>query len=966
MPGMGQSLLNTAESVMYGLRNIFALLTLAATLVVSFGGTSLLGLRPVENPCPDARESELPLPTSTSDSSYQVLLYPFIQNRVYAALGWCVDKGVRDTGPFVKDNYYGTHPAVRIYYSPKMMYWLTGDPSFRGGSESLPWRDPREGPVPDGAMIVKEMFKPPAARYDGLSDAELERILLDLDLDSLSNGWTVMVKDAAGAKDGWYWGEVSNGSTPDSEDFPFKYPSSGFGQYCIRCHAAAEQEHTFSALRNVAGLPDDPVTFLVDSSWRDDVAPEEKPFLSEHDRDLATKAESQPLVEANEAFLNYFSSISRVPYDSVRAFPGETYDRVVAGPGGAAQFLSSDQCMMCHSGDSGPFGPVMFLKTGEGFGKGINISPYGEWRWSPMGLAGRDPIFHAQLESEVAMLRKEFAARPDLRDSLVKATVSTCLSCHGVMGKRQLVIDRKNSLANFELDWIYETNRTKSGFRYGALARDGISCAVCHHIRGEESGLEAFLMNSVTGQFKVGRPDELSGPFEDIVTFPMDNALGVVPKHDAYLQSSRLCGSCHTINLPIVDRIADEKTQLDLAEKNPAFKPYAHGIEQATYLEWLNSEYQNEVDPWNPATAKSCQDCHMPTGFHSASIRIDTLRTKIADFEDQDYPEADHRAPLDSIRVRFRNEGFARHRLQGLNLYLVSMFDQFNDVLGVRKSDYMSGSPGLPLAIDEFVRQARERTAELDVKASMRKNGELAATVTVANKTGHRFPSGVGFRRAFIELLVLENRGGRERVLWGSGRTNSVGVLVDGKGNPLATESFGDGASQPHYQTITRESQVQVYEELARDATGKITTSFLHRVETIKDNRLLPKGWSEKGPDSNLYSRIKDWIDATHPEGAASHDPDYADGKGTDIVSYVVRLPAGTDPNEVSVRATLYYQSIPPYYLQQRFEDVPEGPEGDARRRLYYLASNLHVRGTSIEDWKLALVRETVKVEVPR
>ena len=30
----------------------------------------------------------------------------------------------------------------------------------------------------------------------------------------------------------------------------------------------------------------------------------------------------------------------------------------------------------------------------------VNISPYGEWRASPMGLAGRDPVFYAQLESE--------------------------------------------------------------------------------------------------------------------------------------------------------------------------------------------------------------------------------------------------------------------------------------------------------------------------------------------------------------------------------------------------------------------------------------------------------------------------------------------------------------------------------------------------------------------------------------
>jgi hypothetical protein len=32
-----------------------------------------------------------------------------------------------------------------------------------------------------------------------------------------------------------------------------------------------------------------------------------------------------------------------------------------------------------------------------------NLSPYGEWSASLMGLAGRDPVFQAQLESEKAL-----------------------------------------------------------------------------------------------------------------------------------------------------------------------------------------------------------------------------------------------------------------------------------------------------------------------------------------------------------------------------------------------------------------------------------------------------------------------------------------------------------------------------------------------------------------------------------
>ena len=43
----------------------------------------------------------------------------------------------------------------------------------------------------------------------------------------------------------------------------------------------------------------------------------------------------------------------------------------------------------------------------------VNLSPYGEWRASPMGLAGRDPIFFAQLQSETNNLPR--ADRPASR-----------------------------------------------------------------------------------------------------------------------------------------------------------------------------------------------------------------------------------------------------------------------------------------------------------------------------------------------------------------------------------------------------------------------------------------------------------------------------------------------------------------------------------------------------------------------
>ena len=104
----------------------------------------------------------------------------------------------------------------------------------------------------------------------------------------------------------------------------------------------------------------------------------------------------------------------------------------------------------------------------------------------------------------------------------------------------------------------------------------------------------------------------------------------------------------------------------------------------------------------------------------------------------------------------------------------------------------------------------------------------------------------------------------------------------------------------------------------------------------MKDNRLLPAGWSPTGPDPSLNG---EFLEATFPKGEAERDPDYRDGKGSDTVTYRIQLPPDVDPKNVSVQARLFYQSIPPYYLNDRFTAA----KGDATRRLYYLTSNVNL-----------------------
>src|SRR5882672_6501607 len=65
------------------------------------------------------QRGSLPLPGSMAAADYERRLFEFLNREQYKKLGWLRDKRVRDTGPYLNGVYYGTHLAVRIYYSPE-------------------------------------------------------------------------------------------------------------------------------------------------------------------------------------------------------------------------------------------------------------------------------------------------------------------------------------------------------------------------------------------------------------------------------------------------------------------------------------------------------------------------------------------------------------------------------------------------------------------------------------------------------------------------------------------------------------------------------------------------------------------------------------------------------------------------------------------------------------------------------
>ena len=895
------------------------------------------------DPCPPGRQQPMPdalrlpavLPPGEPTAIEQKML-AYLQTYDYRKLGWCVDKYVRDTGPYVHGEYYGTHPAVRIYYSPEMMGWL------RGGRRGVPR---------DGAVMIKEQYSPtPAARYAGLHDDQLQ-----------PKDWTVMIRRSRASRDGWFWAEVF---TPGMKFGGTQYPNAGFGLYCLRCHGSANDATTFASLSNIKGFPGDPITFKVDDSWR--TPPPSASAATARAAAASPSPQSEPEHEKNRAHPAIVSHAAPVP---IQTFPAEPLDDRGSNPHSlhAPQYMTSSQCMGCHSAASGiPAGPLMWLTPPPSSTPppspppgpmGVNVSEYGEWRWSPMGLAGRDPIFFSQLEGELGYI----ASIPDgriagtnpsrTRATLKQQVVDTCMRCHGVMGKRTNDIEHGPN-AHFDANWVFQANPAAPQFHLGGLARDGISCTVCHHIKQtkEEAASLAFVLkNRSTGLFSVNGSDELHGPFKNdtIAAHPMNESLGSKPVFNEITTSARLCTSCHSINLPVVDK--PDKI-------HPITQSMVHDVEQNTYVEWVNSRFQTDYKPL--AGAKSCQDCHMPASVDNDRLNVheNTVRTQIALVQDQTYPQSDHRAPLDGIEVRYREKGFRRHELLGLNAFLLRTFQRNSDALGVRLNDYMSGSStDLDDAIGNVVRHARHDTARLDVTSRVA-NGTLLANVGVLNLTGHRFPSGVGFRRAWIELKVADPDG---NVVWASGMTNANGEIVDGTdlAKVLPTEYFSRGADgkqryQRHFderRPVERTDQVQIFEELVQDHAGDLTMSFIRRDHHLKDNRLLPQGWRRNGvPGLPLP---KNWLDATHPEGEyVDTDPHYHDGKGRAVVAYRIPLRTALDPSRLHVEATLWYQAWEPFFRRERTSGT-----GPAATRLRVLLDNLQLENTAMKDWKLKI-----------
>jgi hypothetical protein len=318
-------------------------------------------------------------------------------------------------------------------------------------------------------------------------------------------------------------------------------------------------------------------------------------------------------------------------------------------------------------------------------------------------------------------------------------------------------------------------------------------------------------------------------------------------------------------------------------------------------------------------------------------------------------------------------DDYQRHVFPGLNLFLNAFQQQFPLLLGHADLDWMNITPemGVLTQRDVLLEFAREKTARITVE-NLQSTGEgLRAAVRVENLTGHNLPSGVGFRRLFIEFSVLDAGG---NALWSSGRTDRLGQLLNADGTPLPTEHYPATVYEPHHQVIRSPDEVQIYEEVVTDELGVITTGFLNRWHDKKDNRIPPRGFRW---DSMYVHAPYD----TAPKGEAEADPQYVRPDpatpldGADEITYEVALPPALRKQATAVRARLISQSIPPYFLSQIFAELaiakadPQLVASDNQlivdgSFLHYLASRFDTSAVNadgeayLEDWKLEIAAD--------
>ncbi len=366
-----------------------------------------------------------------------------------------------------------------------------------------------------------------------------------------------------------------------------------------------------------------------------------------------------------------------------------------------------------------------------------------------------------------------------------------------------------------------------------ALAADGVSCTLCHQMANQQLGAPATF----NGAFTV---DELLPNGRRPIFGPYDIDDG----RQRIMHSA--AGYVPTRGDHIrASELCSSCHTLFTSIQGPGGKQVARLPEQVPFLEWKHSSYSER---------SSCQSCHMPAVTESIAIA--------------------------SVLGITRNR-LARHDFRGGNFFVLGMLKRYRSELGVT---------ALPQELDASVRRTmsslEHETARLTIDNAHTTGGRLEATVVLRNLTGHKFPTAYPSRRAWLHVTVRDGAGA---VVFESGAVGSDGS-ISGNDNDADAARF-----EPHYQSISRNDQVQIYESIMHDTAGRVTTGLLAAASYIKDNRLLPDGFEKRIASNDI---------AVHGEAAV--DADFLGGG--DRVAYSIDVSRASGPFDLV--AELRFQPV--------------------------------------------------------
>ena len=439
-----------------------------------------------------------------------------------------------------------------------------------------------------------------------------------------------------------------------------------------------------------------------------------------------------------------------------------------------------------------------------------------------------------------------------------------CTSCHAPLGH---FAAKHDGIAHYSMEMLLSDS----------LALDGVSCVACHQLSRDSSGFSfsgqlRFDSAVIYGQYGAGKDE----PF--LYTLPMETYTGYVPMYGQHMVESAVCADCHTLVTQVVD-----------LEGNYTGDDY---VEQATYHEWVNSAFSGEgvdLPLGSEGSEATCQSCHMPRLEDPVIIS-------------SGYAFLEPRSP------------FGLHTLVGANTAMLEIMRDNVEDLGLTATAAQFDST-LSRTLDMLL----NKSISLDIIESGFSNelDQHRVKVELINLAGHKFPSGYPARRVFVELIV-DFEGD---TLFHSGKLDQSGAYI------LGADELGLTDYERHHEVISDESQVQIYELVSANVLSTPTNVLEQAAVTLKDNRLVPYGFSMNHPA----------YDTTRVEGEALLDPNfnYSEGEygsGSDVISYELPMDVTLGiPNQSSavVTVNVYYQSMPPRWVESMFDYNSEQPVAD-------------------------------------